>query len=97
MELSNPQKKKLKGIAHDLHPIVTIAQKGLTEAIHDEIETSLKFHQLIKVKVIVDDREQRKEIIHSIADKHQADIIQTIGHVAVFFRRNKEKANILST
>ncbi len=95
MELTNPQKKKLKGLAHDLHPLVTIGQKGLKESIHDEIETTLSFHQLIKVKVIADDREQRNNIIKLLTEKHQATLLQTIGHIAVFYRRNKDKANVL--
>ncbi len=96
MELSNPQKKKLKGFAHDLHPLVSIGQKGLKESIHDEIDTALSFHQLVKVKVVADDRDQRKDIIALIAEQHQASVIQTIGHVVVLYRRNKEKTNLLS-
>ncbi len=97
MELTNPQKKKLKGLAHDLHPLVTIGQKGLKESIHDEIETTLSFHQLIKVKVIADNREQREGIIALLIDKHQATLVQTIGHVAVLYRKNKDKADVLSS
>ncbi|MEE9351718.1 MAG: YhbY family RNA-binding protein [Thiotrichaceae bacterium] len=96
MELTNPQKKKLKGFAHDLHPLVTIGQKGLKESIHDEIETALDFHQLVKVKVMADDRDQRKDMIALIADKHKAMVIQTVGHIVVLYKRNNDKTNLLS-
>ncbi len=95
MELTNPQKKKLKGIAHDLHPLVTIAQDGLKESIHDEVDTALNFHQLVKVKIIADDREKRKDFIDQLSKKHNAIVVQTVGHVAVFYRRNKDKEKIL--
>lgn len=95
MELTNPQKKKLKGIAHDLHPLVTIAQDGLKESIHDEIDTALSFHQLVKVKIVADDRDKRKDFIDQLSKKHKAIVVQTVGHVAVFYRRNKDKEKIL--
>jgi len=95
MELTNPQKKKLKGLAHGLHPLVTIGQNGLKESIHDEIEIALSFHQLIKIKIMADDRDQRKDLISLLSEKHKATVVQTIGHVAVFYRRNKDKEKVL--
>ena len=95
LSLTNPQKKKLKGLAHNLHPLVTIAQQGLKESIHDEIETTLTFHQLLKIKIITPDKDQRKEMVNLLSEKHQATIVQTIGHMAVFYRRNKDKENLL--
>jgi RNA-binding protein len=95
MPLTNPQKKKLKGLAHDLHPLVTIGQQGLKESIHDEMETALDFHQLIKVKIIADDRDNKKEIINLLSEKHQAEIVQAIGHMAIFYRRNNDKENLI--
>ena len=95
MDLSTTENKKLKGLAHDLHPLVTIGQKGLKESIHEEMETALTYHQLVKVKIIVDDRVKRKELITLLGEKHKASVVQTIGHVAVFYRRNKDKDYLL--
>ncbi len=95
MDLSNTEKKKLKGLAHDLHPLVTIGQKGLKESIHEEMETALTYHQLVKVKILADDKDKRKGMIILLGEKHKASVVQTIGHVAVFYRRNKDKDYLL--
>ncbi len=94
MELSNTEKKTLKGLAHNLRPLVMIGQQGLKESIHSEMETALDFHQLVKVKIIADNREQRKTIIKQLSEQHKATVIQTIGHTAVFYRTNKDKARL---
>ncbi len=94
--LSNAAKKKLKGLAHSLHPVVTIGQQGLKESIHEEMELALDCHQLVKVKINADDREQRQQLIQLLAEKHRAAVIQTIGHTAVYYRPNKDRADLLA-
>ena len=44
MSISNADKKRFRQIGHDLKPIVTIAQKGLTENILLEIKRALSDH-----------------------------------------------------
>ena len=95
MELTAQKKKKLKTIAHKLKPIVTIGQNGLKETIHEEIEIALDCHQVIKIKLNVGDRDSRKAMINDLAKAHNSDIIQTIGNIAVFFRNNPRKDNIV--
>lgn len=52
MNLSNKQKQHLKGLAHNLKPVVLMGANGLTEAVLAEIEIALNHHELIKVKVV---------------------------------------------
>ena len=59
MKLSNKQKQFLKGLAHPLKPIVQLGSNGLTEGVVAEIDNALNFHELIKVKVPTDDREEK--------------------------------------
>jgi len=46
MALSNAVRKRFRAIGHNLKPVVTIAQKGITENVHDELERALKDHEL---------------------------------------------------
>ncbi len=91
MPLSNAQVKKLKAHAHSLKPVVRLGQSGLTTSVLDEVELALNHHELIKVKVSASDRAEKKEMINTIAEKTQSDVIQSIGSVAVFFRENPNK------
>jgi RNA-binding protein len=87
----NPaDKKKLKAMAPTLRPVVMIGQSGLTVAVLAEIELALNCHELIKVK-IRQERDERKLIATQIVAETEAELIQTIGQVAVFYRQNPDK------
>ena len=90
MPLKASQKKNLRGKAHHLKPLVTVADKGLSESVVAEIERALFDHELIKVKLRAD-REQRKAWAESIAQQCQAELIQTIGQTACFYKRHPDK------
>ena len=97
MELKETQKKRLKGLAHALKPVVMIGQHGLKDSILEELITALEYHQLIKVKISVGDREARDRIIQQLlSHAEKATLIQQIGNMAVFYQRNPEKTDVLS-
>ena len=90
MLLKANQKKNLRAQAHHLKPIVTVADKGLSESVLAEIERALNDHELIKIK-LRSDREVRKVWVRDIAAKCKAETIQSIGQVACFYRKHPEK------
>ncbi len=90
MPLKASQRKNLRGQAHHLKPLVTIADKGLSESVVAEIQHALNDHELIKVK-LRSDRETRKQWTQSIAELCQAELVTSIGQVACFYRRHPEK------
>lgn len=91
MPLTQQQKSTLRRLAHDLKPVVIVGQHGLTENVLNEIELSIDYHELIKVKVNADNREQRQAFIQQIIDHTRAELVQGIGHIAVFYRRNPKR------
>ena len=93
MTLKASQKKNLRAQAHHLKPVVTVADKGLSESVMAEIEGALDFHELIKIK-LRSDRDTRKAWAKSIAEQCQAELVQSIGQVSCFYRRNPDKAAI---
>lgn len=88
--LSNDEKKQLMQRAHQLHPVVRIGQKGLTQSVHLEIECALNAHQLIKIKISNGDRSQRQQLLEQISQRHQALLINKIGLNGIFYRPNEE-------
>ncbi len=87
MTTSNAEKKHLRRIGHKLNPVVTIASKGLTESVVAEIERALTDHELIKVKFIVDDRGEKQNILANVCEQLGAEAVQTIGHIALLYRK----------
>jgi RNA-binding protein len=92
LALSKDTIKQYKTLAHDLKPVVMIANKGLHEGVLNEIQRALNDHELIKVKIAIPDKESRKNIIQEILDQSNSELIQEIGKVAVFYRESKKKS-----
>jgi RNA-binding protein len=90
MSLSQEQKKRYRTIGHDLNPLVTIADKGLVETVLTEIDRALNDHELIKIKVNVADRDQKAALIQQACDQTGAQLIQSIGRVALLLRKAKK-------
>ncbi|GAB1233695.1 YhbY family RNA-binding protein [Ferrigenium sp. UT5] len=86
LTLSVSQRLELKGRAHALKPIVMIGNAGLTPAVLDEIERSLKSHDLLKVKVMHDEREVRAGMLQEICTLLKAGAVQHIGKTLVIYR-----------
>jgi RNA-binding protein len=90
MPLKASQKKNLRARAHHLKPLVTVADKGLSESVVAEIERALFDHELVKIKLRAD-REQRKTWAGDIASLCGAELIQAIGQTACFYKRHPDK------
>ncbi|MEP0356320.1 MAG: ribosome assembly RNA-binding protein YhbY [Paraglaciecola sp.] len=91
MNLSNKQKQYLKGLAHPLKPIVQLGNNGLTEGVMAEIEGAINHHELIKVKVPTDDKEEKSLIMDAIVRETGAIKVQAIGHTLVIYKPSDEK------
>ncbi|MEX0914852.1 MAG: ribosome assembly RNA-binding protein YhbY [Wenzhouxiangellaceae bacterium] len=93
MPLNNKQIRHLRGLCHDLSPVVMVADKGLSDNVRAEIAGALESHELIKVK-LRGEREQRREWIDEIVAETSAELVQKIGQVACFYRPNPENRKI---
>ena len=94
MELSESQKKYLRGLGHQLKPAIMIGDAGLTDAVISEFDSTISHHELIKVRVRVGDRKMRDEVINALCTKRSANLVSRIGNVALIYRRNDEKLGI---
>ncbi|XOV77441.1 MAG: ribosome assembly RNA-binding protein YhbY [Aestuariibacter sp.] len=90
MQLTNKQKQHLKGLAHSLKPVVLLGSNGLTEGVMAEIDLALNHHELIKVRVPSEDREEKKLIMDAIVRESGAEKLQVIGHTLVLYRQSEE-------
>lgn len=91
MSLTNKQKQFLKTKAHDLKPVILLGANGLTEGVVAEIDNALNFHELIKIKVPGEDREQKVLVMDAIVRETKADKVQVIGKILVLYRQSEDK------
>jgi RNA-binding protein len=95
MPLNTAQRTHLRRLGHAIEPVVLVGQNGISPNLIAEFERALNDHELVKVRARVGDREMRDEILDELAKAAKAEIIQRIGHVALYYRRNPEKPGIL--
>lgn len=93
MTLNNAKIRTLRGLSHGLSPVVIVADKGLTENVRAEIESALRTHELIKIK-LRGERDQRARWAEEIVAETGADLVQKIGQVISIYRRNPEAPKI---
>ncbi|HHC71273.1 MAG TPA: ribosome assembly RNA-binding protein YhbY [Thiotrichales bacterium] len=86
MSLTEKQIRHLRRLAHPLKPVVMIGARGLSEGVKREIDLSLAHHELIKIRVAADGREERRRMIETACAEADAELVQAIGHVAVLYR-----------
>ncbi|PIP80730.1 MAG: ribosome assembly RNA-binding protein YhbY [Gammaproteobacteria bacterium CG22_combo_CG10-13_8_21_14_all_40_8] len=88
-QLNNSQIRFLRSRAHSLNPVVMVAGNGLSETVMDAIDEALEYHELIKVKLRTEEREEKLTFIEQICKKTRSTKIQTIGHIVVLYRPAK--------
>ncbi|HXF46949.1 MAG TPA: ribosome assembly RNA-binding protein YhbY [Burkholderiaceae bacterium] len=86
LALDRDARLALKARAHALNPVVLLGAAGLTDAVLKEIDRALAAHELIKVRVPGDDRDQREAIFARVADALGAARVQMIGKLLVLYR-----------
>jgi len=91
MSLSKQQIKFLRAKCHNLKAVILLGQKGLTEEVVNELDIALTHHELVKIKLSVDDRDQRKQMIAEICDKSHSEKVQSIGKTLSVYRVNPDK------
>ena len=94
MKLLTPaERRALRAQAHHLHPVIMIGEAGLTPAVLNEIDIALKSHELIKIRVLGDDRERRGRLDSEICAALGASPVQRIGKILVLYRQRPEQPN----
>jgi RNA-binding protein len=95
MKLSESHKKFLRGLGHSLKPVITVGDAGLSESLLKEFESTIRHHELIKVRVRAPQRSERDKLIDELCVRGSACLVSRIGNVALFYRPNTEKPRIL--
>jgi RNA-binding protein len=92
--LTAKQRQYLKGLAHPLAPVVRVGKAGVTEAVIAETKKSLETHELIKVRIDVDEGGARRELATHLAEATDSHVAGTIGKIAILYRAREEEPKI---
>ena len=86
LELTVEQRKYLKAQAHALKPVVMIGAQGLSEAVLKETERALAAHELIKIRVLGDERDTREAYLEQLCESLNAAPVLHIGKLLLIYR-----------
>lgn len=86
VSLTTRERSHLKARAHALEARVQVGHSGSTDAVVAEVDRALAAHELIKMKILDNDREVRRKIADAICVKTDAALVQSVGKVFILWR-----------
>ena len=88
--LSGSQKTYLRGQGQRLEATLKVGRAGLTPAFFKELQHVLDANELVKLRFLGADRDERAAFNTQIADEGRCICVGAVGHTALFFRRQTD-------
>ena len=95
MELSERQRRYLRGLGHALNPVLLVGSAGMTPAVIAEAKRALHDHELVKVKFRGAERQARDAGLAELAIATESVLVQKIGHTALYYKRRIDRPGIV--
>jgi RNA-binding protein len=95
MELTERQRKYLRGLGHSLNPVLLVGSAGMTPGVIAEANRALHDHELIKVRYRGVERAARDSGLNELASATQSILLQRIGHTALYYKRRIDRPGIV--
>lgn len=89
--LTGAQKSHLRGLGQRLPDHLKIGRAGLTPAFFSELQLQLRAHELVKLRFLGADRDERAALCVQIADEGRCVCVGAVGHTALFYRQNPDE------
>lgn len=92
LPLTGAQKSHLRGLGQTLEATLKVGRSGLTPQFFAELQKLLRAHELVKLRFLGADRDERAALCTRIADEGRCLCISAVGHTALFYRQHPEPA-----
>ena len=86
--LTSAQRAHLRGLGQKLEARLKVGKGGLTPEFFAELQKLLKAHELVKLRVLGADRDERATLCDRVADEGRCVCVGAVGHTALFYRQN---------
>ncbi|OEH93673.1 ribosome assembly RNA-binding protein YhbY [Bacillus solimangrovi] len=93
--LTGKQKRFLRAAAHHLNPIFQVGKSGVNENMVKQISEALEARELIKVNILQNCGEDKKDVAQQLSQGARAELVQIIGNVIVLYKESKENKEIV--
>lgn len=89
--ITTKQRSKLKSLANNLKPLVTIGKDELTDNVIAEIETALYHNELVKVASLKSCTIPARAMCQKVCERLLADPVLCVGNRFVIYKRSDKK------
>jgi RNA-binding protein len=90
--LTGHQKSHLRGLGQQLEASLKLGKSGLTPAFFVELQRLLQARELVKLRFLGFDRDERASFCERIASEGQCECVGDVGHTALFYRTTPDPA-----
>lgn len=91
-ELRGADRRYLRGLGTSLRPVVVIGKNGMSDALLAKLRAELDAHELVKVRLAGDDRDERDALSRELASASSSQWVGRIGGVALLYREHPDPA-----
>ena len=90
MTMTGKERAELRSECNRLKPTVHVGTEGLSGALTAALDDALRTRELVKVQLNPAADVTAREAARQLAGRVQAEVIQTIGKTATFYRKNPQ-------
>lgn len=92
--LSGKQRRYLRGLGHELRPVVQIGRDGLDDGLVAAVDQALTDHELVKVKVGEAANLDRHDAATDLAARTRSEVAQVLGNTVLLYRAHPDEPEI---
>jgi RNA-binding protein len=92
--LSGKQRRHLRGLGHELKPIVQVGKDGIDSGLIAAIDQALSDHELVKIKIGDAAGIDRQDAATQLAEQTRSEVAQVLGNTVLLYRADPDDPKI---
>ena len=92
--LTGKQKRYLRGLGNALDAIVQVGKGGIVPALVDQTRDAIEARELIKVRVLNNCLDDRKEVAKLLSERSSSALVQVLGRTFLLYRPSSKDSKI---
>jgi RNA-binding protein len=93
--LTGKQRRYLRGLGHDLKPIVQIGKDGIDDGLVAAVAQALDDHELVKLRIGEAAKLDRHDAAEALAHKTHSQVAQVLGNTVLLYRAHPDDPAIV--
>lgn len=87
--ITGKQRSYLKGLAHDLDPIIQIGKNGISKNLIAQADEALEARELVKFKILSNSELDARTTASELSEVLNAEFVVSIGKKFVLYRESE--------